>query len=125
MNKDELYSVFNDAWSKETSYPPDSTKWSKNTPSIGQCAVTALIVNDLLGGKILFNRKFNHYWNELPNHEIIDLTIEQFGEETNMLEAEQIQRIELLNSRGSKTAKTLERYKKLKSKVLPLLFIKP
>lgn len=35
------------SWSAES-----STKWSKDNPTAGQCGVTALVVNDLLGGEI-------------------------------------------------------------------------
>jgi hypothetical protein len=64
-------------WSKETSNSPD--KWRKKTPSIGQCAVTALIVNDLYGGLILRGQLEgdSHYWN-LINDKIIDFTGDQY-----------------------------------------------
>src|ERR1700724_3464771 len=39
------------AWSRDTS--SDAEHWSASNPAWGQCAVTALIVQDLLGGHLL------------------------------------------------------------------------
>lgn len=30
-----------------------SSKWTKDNPAMGQCGVTALVVNDLIGGEIM------------------------------------------------------------------------
>jgi len=47
---------------------------------MGQCAVTALIVQDYLGGEILRGTvgEESHYWNRLPTGEELDLTASQF-----------------------------------------------
>jgi hypothetical protein len=48
---------------------------------MGQCAVSALVVQDFLGGCLLrcvVNGR-SHYLNRLPSGEEVDLTIEQFG----------------------------------------------
>ncbi len=67
------------SWSKETSASPD--KWSKDNPSLGQCAVTALVIQDLKGGDLLRGKVngSSHYWNRLPDGPELDLTIDQFG----------------------------------------------
>jgi hypothetical protein len=67
------------AWRAETSTEPED--WSQANPALGQCAVTALAVQDELGGELLRGtvRGVSHYWNRLPSGEIIDLTFEQFG----------------------------------------------
>ena len=44
----ELYRRLTRAWSVET-----SSKWRRDNPACGQCSVTALVVQDLLGGEIL------------------------------------------------------------------------
>lgn len=36
------------SWSRETCYPEDQDRWSETNPAIGQCAVTALLVQDIL-----------------------------------------------------------------------------
>ena len=44
----DLLSVLRASWSRET-----SGQWLPENPARGQCNVTALVVNDLLGGEIL------------------------------------------------------------------------
>lgn len=65
------------SWCAETAYG----KWDHHIPSLNQCAVTALIVQDYFGGKIL-RRKMtngnNHFLNKLPDDTEIDLTESQF-----------------------------------------------
>jgi hypothetical protein len=67
------------SWSRDTSAEPQA--WSEATPARGQCAVTALVVQDLLGGELLRCDVGNtsHYWNRLPSKREIDLTRHQFG----------------------------------------------
>jgi hypothetical protein len=67
------------AWDYDTS--SDATNWREDNPAWGQCAVTALVVQDLLGGDLLRGlvNGVSHYWNRLPNGQEIDLTIQQFG----------------------------------------------
>jgi hypothetical protein len=71
------------AWSRETSDDPD--EWSESNPARGQCAVTALLLRELLGGDILVAnvlrdgvRVDRHAWNLLPSRLTLDLTREQF-----------------------------------------------
>jgi len=50
-------------------------------PSRGQCAVTALLVQDWFGGEILrcaFEDGTSHYWNLIPGMGEVDLTREQY-----------------------------------------------
>jgi hypothetical protein len=42
-----LFYVLNKSWSLES-----SSKWNDNNPASGQCGVTSLVINDLLGGEI-------------------------------------------------------------------------
>lgn len=75
------------SWSIETCDPVDVPDWSESNPARGQCGVTALVVNDLLGGELLVaevrfsegSRQGVHYWNRLPSGEELDLTREQFS----------------------------------------------
>ena len=69
------------AWCRATSADP---AWSPERPSLGQCAVTALVVQDYLGG-ILMRAEVadgSHYWNRLPDGTELDLTSDQFDEFT-------------------------------------------
>jgi hypothetical protein len=82
---DKLKEILRKAWSKETSADPEN--WSNENPAYGQCAVTALIVNDIFGGKIVWaevdvnGKKVSHYFNVVEGEEI-DLTREQFPKGT-------------------------------------------
>lgn len=66
------------SWCRETSSVPD--EWSEQNPARGQCAVTALIVQDMLGGILLRTviQGESHYFNQLPDGENVDLTLQQF-----------------------------------------------
>lgn len=82
----KMRSILKKAWCKETS--SDKDNWSERNPAWGQCAVSALFVNDVLGGKIVWaeailpdGRKISHYFNLVHGKEI-DLTRGQFPEGT-------------------------------------------
>lgn len=47
---EELKKIIEKSWSKETCYPDIRDNWNESNPFIGQCAITALIVNDFLVG---------------------------------------------------------------------------
>lgn len=76
---DELGVLVRDGWAAATSSDPE--RWSPENPAWGQCAVTALLVQDLVGGELLrANVKgTSHYWNRDWKGTEIDLTREQFG----------------------------------------------
>lgn len=70
------------AWSAATSFDPAG--WTPKTPSYGQCAVTACIVQDYLGGDIEWGeamvpggKKISHFFNRV-NRRAVDLTRDQF-----------------------------------------------
>lgn len=67
------------AWSPATSASPT---WSAERPSVGQCAVTALLVQDYFGGELLRGVVCgeSHYWNRLPDGSEVDLTAQQFSD---------------------------------------------
>lgn len=109
------------AWSKDTCYPPLRDKYENGIPELGQCAVTALLVQDLIGGEIVKNNKLHHYYNLLYSRdgaEVIDLTIDQFSEEQieGMLIDEIINRENLLSNPD-----TAIRYRLLKQRLGDLI----
>jgi hypothetical protein len=79
LSVNELSIALRGAWSAATSADPEG--WASTNPSWGQCAVSALIVQDFFGGQILRTvvGDVSHYWNLLPSGEEVDLTREQFG----------------------------------------------
>lgn len=74
------------SWCIETCDPTDVPVWSTANPARGQCAATALVVHDLLGGELLEaevhftdgSRQGFHYWNRLAGLDL-DLTVAQFA----------------------------------------------
>lgn len=79
----DLERAIQDSWGRDTSDDPD--EWSEGNPARGQCAVTALLVRELLGGEILLanvlvdgERVDRHAWNRLPSGLSVDLTRCQF-----------------------------------------------
>lgn len=86
MKISELEDAIRKSWSKETS--SDTVNWSDDNSAWGQCAVTALIVNDYLGGEIVWaeaklpdGKGISHYFNHIEEKEV-DLTRRQFPEGT-------------------------------------------
>ncbi len=75
----EILDIISMSWSKETCYPTLQDKWSESNPSLGQCAITSLVVNDYCGGKIMrcMVDGISHYYN-LINDQVFDLTSSQF-----------------------------------------------
>ncbi|MET8653923.1 YunG family protein [Nocardia aurea] len=84
-----LHQAIRSAWSADTSAVSD---WTNSNSAKGQCAVTACVVHDHLGGDI-FNctatlptgETVSHYFNVIDG-EIVDLTVEQFPEHTRFSE---------------------------------------
>ncbi|GGQ52297.1 YunG family protein [Couchioplanes azureus] len=81
----EVEHAIRSGWSPETCDPVDLADWSPANPARGQCGVTALLLHELLGGRLLLatvlhadgTRQGVHYWNRLGRIEL-DLTREQF-----------------------------------------------
>ncbi|MFJ4655284.1 hypothetical protein ACIP5Y_28740 [Nocardia sp. NPDC088792] len=76
-----LQDALQKSWSADTS---KSSGWNEHDRARGQCAVTACVVQDYLGGEILntvatlpTGEKVSHYFNVI-NGETIDLTEQQF-----------------------------------------------
>jgi hypothetical protein len=70
-----LYRRLTKAWSSET-----SSGWRLDNPACGQCSVTALVVQDLLGGELLKTRVGGawHFYNRIDGRRW-DLTVSQFA----------------------------------------------
>jgi hypothetical protein len=84
------------AWSRSTSAEP--TVWTASNPAWGQCAITALVVQDHFGGELLRGqmREGSHYWNRLADGTDVDLTLQQFSESPEFLNVETRSRDEVL-----------------------------
>ncbi len=113
------------AWSND---PGSDKSWSSDNPASGQCAVTACIVQDYLGGEIkrttatlLDGTKISHYYNNL-NSADIDVTKQQFPEGTTFAEPDQkIGSFRTTREYCLSFPDTLKRYELLKSRVAHLI----
>lgn len=84
MNLDSVKDILQSSYSKDTAHHSVSDKRSENNTCIGQCAITAFLINGLFWWKVkraeIVNYWISHYRNEI-NWETIDMTKEQFNEE--------------------------------------------
>lgn len=77
MDVDTLRGLLEKAWCAETALGD----WNPNIPSLNQCAVTALVVQDFFGGNLMRCRMTNgdsHYWNNIDGLLEYDFTADQF-----------------------------------------------
>lgn len=74
IEQDKILDAVRRSWSIGT-----STKWTLANPAAGQCSVTALVVQDHFGGRLLKTRVGDawHFYNELAG-EACDFTSQQF-----------------------------------------------
>lgn len=92
----ELYAALMKVWCKETCSPSLRDKWSPDNKSVGQCAITALLVQDIFGGEVYGIALPNgamHCYNEVAGR-CIDLASEQFGEKAAKLRYDKSHRID-------------------------------
>ncbi|MGG1217278.1 hypothetical protein ABE236_07325 [Priestia endophytica] len=104
--RDALYK----SWSTES-----SSKWTRENPANGQCGVTSLVVNDLLGGEIVKTKCVSgwHFYNKL-NGMCYDFTEDQFSKA--------IEYQDIPSSREEAFADTnLQQYNALRQKVYQAL----
>lgn len=82
MNQNFLHHWLWSSWTKKTAYKQVQEKWNKYNRDTGQCAVTALLVQDILWWKIkksqIENYWLSHYWNNIKGEDI-DFTKNQFS----------------------------------------------
>ncbi|URM90799.1 hypothetical protein LUW75_13335 [Streptomyces sp. MRC013] len=76
------------SWDADTCTPEFRARWRPDNPARDQCGVTAMVLNDLLGGELIRGevlvdgvRTDYHWWNRLGMGVEVDLTREQFGPE--------------------------------------------
>lgn len=90
------------SWAADTCSPDDLERadWSPDNPAWGHCDITALLVNDLLGGDLMVGKIYavdgaqdgHHWWNRLTNGVEVDLTREQFRAGQSVTDARAVER---------------------------------
>ncbi|WP_251145660.1 hypothetical protein [Streptomyces sp. McG3] len=88
----DIEQALRSSWSAETCTPEYRDRWTPDNPARDQCGVTAMVLNDLIGGELIRGevhvdgvRTDFHWWNRLGPGVEIDLTREQFGPEETVV----------------------------------------
>ncbi len=79
----DLYDVLSELWCRETCAPRMRSQWTPENKTMGQCSITAFLVQDIFGGKVYGIPREGgsfHCYNVIGNC-CFDLTSEQFGDE--------------------------------------------
>ena len=118
MKIEVLESMLKKSWTKDTCVASCRDGWSEENPCVGQCAITALIVNDYIGGKIMrcMTSTGSHYFNMIDGI-VVDLTKDQFEERVPYEESSERTREYLLSNEDTKN-RYFELLKNLKSSFL-------
>lgn len=79
----ELYDALKNIWCEYTCAPRLREDWSKENITLGQCSITAFLVQDIFGGKVygILRPGGNYHCYNVVGDAVFDLTSEQFGEE--------------------------------------------
>ena len=83
----DLYDLLDGIWCRKTCAPRMQDEWSEDNKTLGQCSITAFLVQDLFGGEVYGIPREGgtfHCYNVIGNARF-DLTSEQFGEEAKTL----------------------------------------
>lgn len=75
-----LYDLLSNIWCKATCAPRMQNEWSKDNKTLGQCSITAFLVQDIFGGEVFgvpLKDGNYHCFNKIGNI-VFDLTSEQF-----------------------------------------------
>ena len=78
-----LYDILSDIWCEYTCAPRLRDGWSSANKTLGQCSVTAFLVQDIFGGKVygVLRPGGNYHCYNVIDGIKFDLTSEQFGDE--------------------------------------------
>ncbi len=109
----DLYDILSGLWCADTCAERMRDKWSEDNKTLGQCSVTAFIVQDIFGGKVygIPRKGGNFHCYNVVGNSLFDLTSEQFGDEKLIYEnnPEQFREVHF------KDKDKKRRYEKLKS----------
>ena len=79
----QLYDILTGIWCEYTCAPRLRSGWSKENITLGQCSITAFLVQDIFGGKVygILRPGGNYHCYNVVGDSVFDLTSEQFGDE--------------------------------------------
>ena len=83
LNPKDYYDILSKIWCAETCAPRLRNKWLADNKTMGQCSVTAFLMQDVFGGEVYGIRRpgGNYHCFNVVGDCIFDLTSEQFGDE--------------------------------------------
>lgn len=82
-NPRDLYDALSEIWSAGTCAPRLRERWTSENKTLGQCSITAFLVQDIFGGKVFGIERpdGNFHCYNVVGERVFDLTSEQFGDE--------------------------------------------
>lgn len=112
----ELYSALSELWSADTCAPRMRDRWTPENKTLGQCSITAFLVQDIFGGEVfgIPREGGNFHCYNVVDGCTFDLTSEQFGDEVLVYENNPRQFREVHFSKAEKRL----RYEYLKEKLV-------
>jgi len=83
----ELYDILSELWCADTCAPRMRQDWSPENKTLGQCSITAFLVQDIFGGSVygILRPGGNYHCYNVIGDCCFDLTSEQFGDEAKEL----------------------------------------
>ncbi len=79
----DYYDILKTLWCADTCAPRMRADWSTENPTLGQCSITAFLLQDLYGGIVrgILRPGGNYHCFNVVDGCVFDLTSEQFGDE--------------------------------------------
>ena len=115
----DYYDLLSGLWRADTCAPRMRENWRPDNPTLGQCSITAFLMQDIYGGRVLgvpLGEGNFHCFNA-AGRRVFDLTSEQFGDEKlNYADCPE-QRREVHFSKAEKR----ERYERLRERLMAAL----
>ena len=80
----DYYDILLSIWCADTCAPRMREEWSADNPTLGQCSITAFLMQDIFGGRVygILRPGGNYHCFNVVGDCVFDLTSEQFGDET-------------------------------------------
>lgn len=112
----QLYDALMHIWCEYTCAPRLREKWSAENPTLGQCSITAFLVQDIFGGTVygVLRPGGNYHCYNVVGDAVFDLTSEQFGEEALCYTGNPVQTREVHFARAEKHERYLYLRQQLK-----------
>ena len=89
----QLYEALSHIWCEYTCAPRLRSEWTPENMTLGQCSITAFLVQDIFGGEVygVLRPGGNYHCYNVVDGVLFDLTSEQFGDEKLVYENNPVQ----------------------------------